>query len=68
LVVLFAIFFGAVALFERKAATSMFQNLMASLPSWVPQCGIGCCMILIIHIIIAPKELHNVVSGLPATR
>ncbi|MCI5128336.1 MAG: hypothetical protein D3907_07505, partial [Candidatus Electrothrix sp. AUS3] len=43
LVVLFAIFFGAVALFDRKAAASMFQNLMASLPSWVPLCGEGCC-------------------------
>ena len=43
LVVLFAIFFGAVALFERKAAASMLQNFMASLPSWVPQCGVGCC-------------------------
>ncbi len=43
LVVLFAIFLGAVALFDRKAAASMFQNLMASLPSWIPLCGEGCC-------------------------
>ncbi|MCI5148744.1 MAG: hypothetical protein D3916_05025, partial [Candidatus Electrothrix sp. MAN1_4] len=40
---LFAIFFGAVALFDREAAAKMFQNLQESLPGWVPSLPQGCC-------------------------
>ena len=40
---LFAIFFGAVALFDREAAANMFQGLQESLPGWVPSLPEGCC-------------------------
>jgi predicted nucleic acid-binding Zn-ribbon protein len=38
-----AVFFGAVALFDRKVAAKMFQGLQESLPDWVPSLPEGCC-------------------------
>jgi predicted nucleic acid-binding Zn-ribbon protein len=40
---LFAIFFGAVALFDREASAKMFQGFQDSLPDWVPSLPEACC-------------------------
>lgn len=40
---LFAIFFGAVALFDRESSARMFKNFLDSLPGWVPSLPEACC-------------------------